>query len=282
MERSTLDNLCNALKWEYRTRTDLHRAEKRLTLQVRALTRRAAHRSDCEGCGFAPCSKHMKEATALYKALESGEAAEQHPLYGPTMLAAFPLLEARKTIRQHRKQSEKALEKLAKQLPVFTWVEQVRGVSALSLAAIVGACGSLSNYPNPAKLWKRLGLAVMDGCRQGYGPDGKAVRGATAVQHGYSRERRSLMFVVGDSILKAQGPESGGELRAVYTERKVHELAKAAAEGLDVKPSAKIRTADREQCRSEGQVHRRAQRYMEKRFLLLLWKAWRETLGEAC
>jgi hypothetical protein len=67
---------------------------------------------------------------------------------------------------QKRDNATKAMEKLAAKLPVAAWVKGVHGIGILGLALILaetGKTGSLSNYSNPAKLWKRLGFAPYDG-----------------------------------------------------------------------------------------------------------------------
>lgn len=135
--------------------------------------------------------------------------------------------------------------KLAKQLPVWPWWKSVNGLGALGLAQIVGESGDLSNYANPGKLWKRLGLAVIDGKSQ------RRVSGAAALEHGYSPRRRSVMYCIGDSAIKKQSP-----YRDLYLERKEYEKAKVP----DLTPM---------------HHHRRAQRYMEKRILKHLWQRWR-------
>lgn len=178
-----------------------------------------------------------------------------------------PFMIAQKPIIQHRKTWEKKLAELAKQLPVYkTFVEPLNGMGAIGLGQIIAETGDLSLYANPAKVWKRMGLAVFNGRSQRKTTDAKL-----AIEMGYSPRRRSTMFVIGDSLLKKQNP-----YREVYLERKKTELAKAKAEGLKVVPAAKIPKAKKELYRSEGHIHRRAQRYMEKRLLLNLWRAWRD------
>ncbi|WP_091739820.1 hypothetical protein [Phenylobacterium immobile] len=157
--------------------------------------------------------------------------------------ATFPLVEARDGVEKHRKAVEKRLAKLAAQLPVAEFVLGVRGVGIASLAAIVGEAGDLSNYSTVAKLWKRMGLAVMLDGRQ------RRVSGEAALAHGYSPARRSVVWNVGACIVKAGGP-----LKTVYDARKVYEL---------------------ERVETKGHAHNRAQRYVEKRFVRDLWVAWR-------
>ncbi len=224
-----LANQIAELREQWRRRQAWHRAEKALTLQAKALCRRLAEGGD------------KGEADRIYKAaLGKGS----HPMADIALAAMFPLTEARDSVAKHRAAVEKRLVKLAKELPVAPWVEATRGVGLLSLAAIVGEAGDLGGYANPARLWKRLGLAVMpDGTRQ------RRIGGADALDHGYSPARRSVVWNIGACIVKAGGP-----LKEIYDARKAYE-----AERVETKAHA----------------HNRAQRYTEKRFLKLLWSEWR-------
>lgn len=148
---------------------------------------------------------------------------------------------------------EKRIAKLAKQLPVWAWAEKVRGFGANNLGQLIGQTGTLDDYANPAKVWKRMGLAV--------GEDGKAQRrvaGPGGILQGFSPQRRALMHVIGDCLIKGnKTPDGGdGEYRSLYVERKTYEQARNPDLALIVH-------------------HKRAMRYMEKRLLLHLWRAWR-------
>jgi hypothetical protein len=170
------------------------------------------------------------------------------------------------------------MEKLAQQLPVWeSFGKAVRGFGPKSLAVIIGEAGDLGspgtgNYSNHSKLWKRMGLAVLKGVRQG-GLSKSAAKGDW-IAHGYNRKRRSHMWNIGDALIKGN---ADGKYRAYYLSRKEYERARAEADGLKVVPAAKIPKAKAEQYMSDGHVHRRAQRYMEKKFLRDLWQAWRAT-----
>lgn len=160
------------------------------------------------------------------------------------------------------------MEELAEQLPVAAWWrEHVFSSSLISLARIIAETGDLSGYATVSKVWKRMGLAVMDGKRQG----GllKTAAKEDWIAHGYNPKRRAIMFVVGDSLVK-----SNDGYRAVYLAEKERQRAKAEAEGLTVAPSAKIPAKRKDEFRSDGHVHKRAQRYMEKQLLADLWAAW--------
>ena len=90
--------------------------------------------------------------------------------------------------------------------------------------------------------------------------------------NGYGGRRRAIMWNIGSSLLKQN---RDGYYRARYLERKTYEILKAQQAGLMVAPAAKIPGARAAEFMSEGHVHNRARRYMEKRLLLHLWKAWR-------
>lgn len=227
-DHADLADIIAEIREQWRRRQAWHRAEKSLTLQAKALCRRLV-------------AGDRKAADALYAAaLGKGE----HPLAEIALAAIFPLTEARNGVEHHRKLVEKRLAKLAEELPVAPWVKSVRGFGLPSLAAIVGEAGDLSAYSNPAKLWKRLGLAVMpDGTRQ------RRIGGVDALDHGYSPARRSVVWNLGACLIKAGGP-----LKEVYGARKAYEAERVA---------------------TKAHAHNRAQRYIEKRLLRDLWSAWR-------
>lgn len=184
---------------------------------------------------------------------------------------ALPIIECRDHIAVYRKAAARNVEKLAKQLPIASWVSEIRGAGLRNLGMIIGETGDLSLYANPAKLWKRMGLAV--------GDDGRAQRriagvadpskGRTkqqavddAIGQGYSPRRRTVMHLLGECLIKGNTtPEGDGYYRIVYAERKAYELMR----NTDMRPIV---------------AHKRAMRYMEKRFLLHLWQAWRRETSQ--
>ena len=226
----------------HRKRQDFHRSEKSLTLQVKAICRRL-------------CAGDKDEADKLYTAMSKGAEDAQ------AMMAkewTEPFIQARSILEGNRKQVEKDMAKVAKTLPVAEWVDGVKGFGIGSLAAVIGEAGDLSNYPTHSHLWKRLGLAVIDGGRQ------RLVPGADALVHGYSPSRRSVVWNVGQCVFKSQSQrvdkETGevkveaGEYRKLYDARKEYELTRVE---------------------TKGHAHNRATRYVEKKLMRDLWKAWR-------
>lgn len=123
---------------------------------------------------------------------------------------------------------------------------------------VLASAQMLMMFPLPGG--KRLGEATRD----------EVLAGAEAIEHGYSPARRSVMWNIGDCIVKAGGP-----LRELYDQRKAYEIETAKAQGLTVCPAAKIPKKNAEAYRSEGHIHNRAKRYVEKRLLKMLWQEWR-------
>lgn len=168
----------------------------------------------------------------------------------------------RACVENLRRACQKELLTAAKMLPASEWVASVKGFGLPSFAAIVGEAGDLGRYDNPAKLWTRFSLHVIDGkaSRRLKGDDSQR----------FVNRRRAEAHVVGDTLLRAGGPYAD-----LYRTRKAYEVEKLAAAGIEVKPAARIRADQRDRFMSEGQVHKRALRYIEKRLLLELWRAWR-------
>ena len=237
-KRASLAQSISIIRELHRRRQDLHRAEKSLTLQAKAICRRL-------------CDGDKKAAEVVYKDGLTGENSTAWVLLTPYVAARTIFEDQRKTV-------EKQLEREAKSLPVAEWVKTVPGFGWGSLAAVVGEAGDLSAYPKKGHLWKRMGLAVIDGGRQ------RKVAGDAAIDHGYSPVRRSIVWNIGDCLIKAQSArvdkETGeiikpaGPMRQLYDERKAYE-------------SERVETA--------GHAHNRAKRYIEKRLIRDLWNAWR-------
>lgn len=201
------------------------------------------------------------KVTALIKSARKGEG---DPLV-VGMVAATDA--ARAPFDNIRDDNETIAAKLAATLPVLE-VFRPRGFGEGSLAVVVGEAGDLSGYATHSKLWKRMGLAVLDGKRQG--APGLGASDETWIEHGYNPERRSMVWNMGESILKAQirkvkddaGEDTGertvlGPYGQIYLDRKAYELAR----NPEIRPIV---------------AHARAKRYMEKRLLKNLWRAWRQ------
>lgn len=163
---------------------------------------------------------------------------------------------------------EQRMAKLAQKLPVWQWAKEIKGFGPLGLAVIVAEAGDLSNYANPGKLWKRMGLAPYNGKSGMAWRMGGGLTSQEWIDFKYSPARRSEMFQRVDPLMKhqiskvkdADGNDTGeriyGPYGAVYRDRKQYEI-------------------DRDPEISKRRAHDRATRYMEKRLLKHLWQAWR-------
>lgn len=210
------------------------------------------------GLGLPPTMLHTIDGVS--ETIDSLSAQDQ-PILHRLLPIARVLFAARRPIDEARAGYEKEMKAEVVNFPqaVQDHIENTPGLGAPGVAILIGETGTLSGYTTPAKVWKRLGVAVINGERQGLGLTGDAVK---AKAHGYNKARRAVLFNVGDSLLKTQlrKDESGtttatGAYGLLYLAEK--ERQKTINPGL--RPIV---------------YHRRAQRKMEKRLLLDLWKAW--------
>lgn len=215
-----------------------------------------------------------KRAAAVVDAVAKGkvgpETADDAMQFGPVIMASVAAASGWDGIED---QTTKSMEKLAKQLPAYEWVKSVRGFGAVSFARIVGEAGDISVYSNPAKLWKRMGLAVMSGQRQG-----NPGKGATAVdwtEHGYSGRRRSISWQMADTLFRAQwrGEKEGVPAHAIgpYGEDYARKKAEYAAR---IEATADLPATDPAKW-TPARADKAARRYMEKAVLRDLWREWR-------
>ena len=214
----------------WRMRQRWHRAEKSLILQGKALCR-------------AWCDGDKTKASEMFDAAANGKDCPME-----VAIALMPFLSSIERFKPERTKLEKELQKLAKSLPVWSWVSIQRGFGALNLAALVGEAGDIGSYRNPSCLWKRMGLAVIEGGRQRRVTDAEA-----ALVHGYNPSRRAVAYLIGDCLIKGNGD---GMYRTLYLARKEIEAAK-------------------DEIKTKAHAHNRAARYMTKRVLRNLWSAWR-------
>ena len=179
--------------------------------------------------------------------------------------AGLFIVETKKSLKSFadlRKIVEKQMIDYVQQLPIIDWWNAEKGRSYLGLAVIIGEAGDLSNYANPAKLWKRLCVAVIDGVRQGGLSKGSAKE--LWIEHGYNKRRRSVLWTIGDCLLKVNGKD--GQYKKLYDEQKERYLKRFKKEWIEEGHKASTF--------KPGHAHNCAQRYMEKRLLRDLWNAW--------
>jgi len=159
--------------------------------------------------------KMFADAGKLIKKINKGEAE-------PILFVSNMLLSTN-AIEEQKKGYEKEMRKLAKQLPLASWVEkpEQRGFGILFLAIVIGETGDLSNYANPGKVWARLGCApfTKNGVTRmgstwrsrGSGKHGDKLHASDWEEFGYSPRRRSIAFLIGEGIVKQNWIVANGD-----------------------------------------------------------------------
>jgi hypothetical protein len=163
--------------------------------------------------------KKFTEAAAAIRAVADG--ATNHPLRSVIQVTLVGI----DAFNEMKANLEREMVKLAKQLPAAPWVEHPdqRGFGYLFLAIVIGETGDLSNYANPAKVWRRLGCAPWSfGDRTQMGATWRSGAGGKLPASeweafGYSPRRRSIAFLIGQNM-KMQN--QGGPYRARFDETK--------------------------------------------------------------
>ncbi len=196
--------------------------------------------------------KRFVESRKLIKAIVEGEALNGHAAIAANVQ---PLVKASNAatalIVATRDAYEKQMESLAKQLPVLPWVKSVRGFGVLNLAIVIGEAGDLSKYANPAKLWRRLGLAPFKGAMGSTHRMKGSLSKEEWSEFGYSPRRRSQLHLLAMNMVM----QNDGEYRKRYDEAK--------AKAKEAHPDWK-----------DGHLHAHGMLLALKRVILDLWKAW--------
>ena len=158
-------DLIGAIREEHRVREDYRREAQSLQNRQCAIVRRL---TQCEKAAAPKILKkvfdHSKSETQLQCVDSNGNGHPNNDTQedcAAILALCLPFRECQDLLLKQQKLQEKKLKALAKQLPVWSWVETVRGVGPLSLAQMIGELGDLSGYSNPAKPWKRMGLGLV-------------------------------------------------------------------------------------------------------------------------
>lgn len=163
---------------------------------------------------------------------------------------------------------------LVKQLPprILDWVQNPKqlGLGLPILACILGETGDLSNYPNPGKVWKRMGCAPYTfdnrtrmGSTWRFGKEGK-LPASEWESFGYSPRRRSIAYRLGECLLRQNGPrkDDDGEI--------VKEAGPYYLRYLESRKKLKEDHPDY----PDGRCHRHGMLLSTKLCLRELWNTW--------
>jgi hypothetical protein len=225
----------------------------------------------CFVFGFSPMlpeaerKEITKKTTALLKQCREYSAPEEYVDIAEMVLQSDASRACWDKLCSGRK---RAMEKLAKQVPAAAWVEAQPGVGLHGFAQIIGEAGDLSNYANPAKLWKRLGLAPYDGLamstwmRETWRP--RKLTSDEWIDNPFKPERYAIMAQIGQWLWvkqwtgKEKAPPDGkpnGHYGEVYARRRAH-------------------TTQTHPDWTPMHSHKDALRILMKQFILDLWVEW--------
>lgn len=227
--------------------------------------------------GRAVCDGDKEAGSAAFDRVIGGKAG---PGDDTLIIALAPFAAAIARFDEDIGPIEKRLAKLAKGLPIASFVESVKGLGWSSVATIVGEAGDLSAYPSVAGVWKRMGLAVIDND----GRQRKVADADRAMIHGYNPERRSVVWNAGNNVIGGMGngkrPLSGEDVDGredwtPYEKLFVHRLRYEAARD----PAMRLPDTKEGKESYTRYAAARAKRYVEKRMLKDMTLAWRRAVG---
>lgn len=186
--------------------------------------------------------------------------------------------------------TERRLEQLARQVPGWPWVHEVKGFGDLGLGVIVGYAHNLSCYPTKDHLNSRLMVGLRDWqgdkkfVRQGFVPAGlsPAERKARYIHHGYNPRRHGDLYpFLYDSLIKGQWraerdcvPKKGVKKLGPLQPYGAHALGPYGVYYATKKAEYLERYANEKGGRDHADIA--ARRYAAKKFIRDLWRAWRE------
>lgn len=156
---------------------------------------------------YARADRLLKAAAGKTLREQPTESDQQHIQLVAPMAMAWAAAIA--PVATHRAAVEKAMRQYAMALPVWPVVEPIAGLGALGLAILVGHAGALGDYRGPACLWKRFGVACLDGeaQRRVAGDAEKAIRmGFDATRRAAIYNATTALIMAGSRALKTHGP----------------------------------------------------------------------------
>lgn len=253
--------LISDITYLWRLRQRWHKAEKSLILQGKALCRSNVPEGD------------KKLATELFD-----RVADEKETDTGISSALQPFLLSIDHFESSRKGIEKELVKMARKLPAYDWVKSVHGIGDGGYASIIGEAGDITKYKSVAALWKRMGLAVIDGGRQ------RCVSNVDdALVHGYNPSRRSVMWNVGTNLIGGMGRGKRPAPNADLSDYDWHPYEKLFVERCRYECANNPEKMALATVEKDGELKEsypkhaqsRAKRYVEKRFLRDLYAQWK-------
>ncbi|WP_411033369.1 hypothetical protein [Shinella sp. BYT-45] len=294
----------NAIVEIFRMRQDMIRARTKLILQAQASLRRV----------FAGDKKLAAKIFAEASKDPGHEYRGQISFY----------LEAIAPLENEQSRFERELVRDVKSLPIYAWAKSIKGFGDLSLACIIGEASGYANkdiyhrnklhiqagqfysvgdFKSVSALWKRIGVAVINGHRQGN--PGKGATAKDWIDEGYSKSKRSTMWNIGNSLILSMGkfrPVFGEDVDAndsytyyqkVFANRARYEANGNCPKMVETKKGSgkfvpkldangeivRIERSDSGKESYSAHAAKRAKRYTEKRLLRNLYAEWRKVMA---
>ena len=265
MPPATLKQVCDTL-YTLRKRRNMYQ-KSRVAMHNRTLMQVATVNGYTSGMEEKDRKKAMKEAARVWKAVVAGE--ETHPLDGLILIQDVAV----RGISKYEGQLARAMAKeLGKVSWVVNWVEHMyrKGISLEGLALIIGETGDLYNYPNVAKLHRRMCVAPyycerLD--RTHMGCTWRRLKLLTKsewAEYGYSPRRRSIMYMAATNMLKQNFEDNENEVNGYY--RRIYldiKEKKTQQWQEDTKPDGK-----------NGHAHNHAMLIVGRQLLTDCWAHW--------
>lgn len=202
--------------------------------------------------------KAFADARDVIKKIRKGEFDGDDEILGYVVPAymAIDQLEKEKCLL------EKQMVAVVKEMDIAKWVgeEEQRGFGLPMLAVVLAETGDLANYSLPGKVWRRMGCAPFEkdgenwmGSTWRKKPKKDKVRLSSEdwEEFGYNPRRRSVSYLIGESLLKAN--------KGVYRRR--YDESKAALK-------------QKHEDYTDLRCHNHAKLLMTKLLLKNLWMAW--------
>lgn len=235
-------------------------------------------------------TKFTEAADLIKSVVEDGVEHPLGRLIKNTVLGIKGLMELEEYLESEMINTVKQLP-LAKGKDCFLNQPAQRGFGAISLAKIIGECGNLSNYANPAKVWRRMGCAP-------YTYNGETKMGSTWMkkgglsanqwhEFGYNPGRRAIAHVISEGLVKQNGT---GPYRKRYDKVKAECYTKHPdwtwSDCTECKGSGKAEEGKPEACakcygsgQKCGRAHTHAMLVAVKLLMKKLWQEWHKVCG---
>lgn len=176
------------------------------------------------------------------------------------------------------------VEKITKQHPVYEWIEQIIGLSGKQFAELLLLVGNLWKYRNPQKLYKCLGLHVVEG---------RALRKEKGKFLGYNTRCKGWAYNVGALIVKSVGTDGPSPYRRYYEKKKAEYMAREPKGPSQCRFGQHHKDRDNKTllCQKEAKpkedgtlpapahVENAARRYAVKKLVRDLWLAYQVRVG---